>query len=260
MQTRSGGVEIHFEVHGAGPPVMLVHGYPLSGALWDDVVPHLASEYRVIVPDLRGHGRSEPTERVTMEEMADDLLAVLDAADEERPVVLVGMSMGGYVALAFCRRHPERVRGLALVDSRASADGPEAAEKRRATAAQVLEAGTAEDVAEEMAGKLFADGADPGLRARWRESMAATSPTGVAAALRAMADRPDSTAFLRRSDLPLLVTVGSEDGITPPDEARKLAANVGATLEVIDGAGHAAPAERPREVAEALRRFLEEVG
>ena len=260
MHTRSGGADIYFEVHGDGPPVLLVHGYPLTGALWDEVVPHLTTDHRVIVPDLRGHGRSDAVERVSMEEMADDLVAVLEAADEERPVVLVGMSMGGYVSLAFCRRHRERVRGLALVDSRASADSPEAADNRRRTAEQVLEQGSAAGVAEEMAGKLFAEDADPLLRERWRQRMAATAPAGVAAALHAMADRADSTGFLRETDLPLLVVVGSEDRITPAEEARELAEHSGATLEIIEGAGHAAPAERPREVAEALRRFLEGLG
>lgn len=260
MHTRSAGADIYFEVHGDGPPVLLVHGYPLSGALWDDVVPHLAKDHRVIVPDLRGHGRSEATDSVTIDGMADDLVAVLEAADEERPVVLVGMSMGGYVALSFCRRHRERVRGLALVDSRASADTAEAAENRRKTAAQVLEQGTATSVAEGMAGKLFADDVDADLRDRWRERMAATSPEGVAAALHAMADRSDSSDFLRATDLPLLVIVGSEDRITPAEEARTLAEETGATLVVIEGAGHAAPAERPLEVAAALREFLEGIG
>ena len=257
MHTRSGGADLYFEVDGAGPPVLLVHGYPLSGALWSDVVPHLARDHRVIVPDLRGHGRSEAVGRVTMDDMADDLLAVLEAADESRPVVLVGMSMGGYVSLAFCRLHRDRVRALALVDSRAAADSAEAAENRRRTAEQVMREGSAAAIAEEMAGKLFTNDVDRDLRELWRQRMADTPPAGVAAALRAMADRPDSTAFLRETDLPLLIVVGSEDRITPPEEARALAEAAGATLEVIEGAGHAAPAERPQEVAAALRRFLE---
>src|SRR5690606_1304404 len=114
METRSGGVRIHFSVHGTGAPVLLVHGYPLSGELWDGVLPYFQTDHRLIVPDLRGHGRSEVADRAEMDDLADDLLAVLEAADEHRPVVLVGMSMGGYAALAFCRRHRERVRALAL--------------------------------------------------------------------------------------------------------------------------------------------------
>ena len=143
METRSGGVRIHFEVHGQGPPVLLVHGFPLSGRLWDRVCELLATDHRVIVPDLRGHGRSDATDSASMDDYAQDLVAVLDAADESRPVVLVGMSMGGYVCFAFCRRHGKRVRGLALVDSRAGADSVEAAEGRHRTAERVLREGSA---------------------------------------------------------------------------------------------------------------------
>jgi 3-oxoadipate enol-lactonase len=256
MQTHSDGTKLHFEVHGQGEPVLLVHGYPLSGRLWDEVVEQLADEYRLIVPDLRGHGASEASPKADMGVYADDLIAVLDAADEGRPVVLVGMSMGGYVCFEVCRRHRARVRALALVDSRADPDTPEAAEARRRTAERVLSEGSAV-VAEEMAGKLFAPGAPADLRARWRGLMAATAPEGIAAALRAMADRPDSRSLLTELDLPVLVVVGAEDSITPPDGARKMAQSVGAPLELVPGAGHMTPVEKPVEVAQALRRFLE---
>lgn len=262
METVSNGIRIRFEVHGGGAPVLLVHGYPLSGALWDEFIPHLESDFRLIVPDLRGHGGSEAGDSAGMDELADDLVAVLEAADEGRPVVLVGMSMGGYAALAFCRRHRQRVRALALVDSKAGADTQEAADKRRETAARVLREGSAAvaDVAKEMAGKLFAPGVDPSLRDAWRERMAGTSPTGIAAALRGMADRPDSSDLLRELGVPVLVVVGEEDEITPVEGAREMAAASGARLEIVEGAGHAAPVERPREVAAVLRSFLEGLG
>lgn len=258
METRSSGIAIHFEVHGQGPPVLLVHGYPLSGRLWDGIIPTLAKDFRLIVPDLRGHGRSDASDAATMDDYAEDLRAVLTAADESRPVVLVGMSMGGYVSLAFCRRYRERVRGLALVDSRASADSVEAAEARHRTAERVLREGSA-FVADEMVGKLFAPGAPLDLRERWRTRMAGTSPRGVAAALRAMAGRPDSEPLLRELGVPLLVVVGAEDAITPVEGAREMAQMATGTLEIIPGAGHMTPAEKPEIVAAALRRFLEEI-
>ena len=258
METRSEGPRIHFEVHGNGTPVLLVHGYPLSGRLWDGVVDQLSASYRLIVPDLRGLGRSEATDTASMDDYAEDLRAVLAAADEARPVVLVGMSMGGYVALAFCRRYPDRVRGLALVDSRAGADSVEAAEARQRTAERVLREGSAV-VADEMVAKLFASGAPADLRERWRGRMAATSPIGVAAALRAMASRPDSEPLLRELGVPLLVVVGAEDELTPAEGARAMAQAGAGTLEIIPGAGHMAAAEKPEIVAGALRRFLDEV-
>lgn len=258
METRSDGIRIHFEVHGEGPPVLLVHGYPLSGRMWDGVVERLSAHYRLIVPDLRGHGRSESGDPASMEDQAEDLRAVLEAADESRPVVLVGMSMGGYVSLAFCRRYRDRVRGLALVDSRAGADTSEAAEKRRRTAEQVLQAGSA-SVAEEMAEKLFAPGAPAHLREQWRSRMAATSPQGIAAALRGMAARPDSEPLLRELGLPVLVVVGAEDQITPVEGAREMAQAAGGALEIVPGAGHITPVENPDAVAGALQRFLDQI-
>ena len=259
METRSGGSRIYFEVHGDGPPVLLVHGYPLSGRLWDGVVEPLASDHRLIIPDLRGHGRSDATDSVSMDDLAQDLLAVLEAADESRPVVLVGMSMGGYVCFAFCRHHPLRVRGLVLVDSRAGADSVEAAEGRQRTAERVLREGSGV-VADDMLGKLFASGASSDLRERWRSRMAATSPRGIAAALRAMASRPDSEPLLGELNVPVLVIVGAEDEITPVEGARGMAQTAGGTLEIIPGAGHMAAAEKPESVAAALRRYLEEIG
>lgn len=261
MEARSNNLRLHFEVQGAGAPVLLVHGYPLSGRLWDDVATHLADDYRLIIPDLRGHGASEAAASATMEEQARDLMAVLDAADEQRPVVLVGMSMGGYVALAFCRLFWERVRGLVLVNSRAEADSLEAAEARRATAETVLERGAAgvSEVADSMVEKLFADSTNAVLRQEWRVRMAATDPVGMAAALRGMADRPDSTALLKELKVPMLMVGGEEDVITPAEGVRQMAEEVGAALEIIPGAGHMTPVERPAEVAEALREFLERV-
>ena len=165
--------------------------------------------------------------------------------------------MGGYVAFAFARRNPERVRALALVDTRAEPDTAEAARGRLATAERVLREGS-RVVADDMVGKLFAASAPEALRARWHAVMAATPPQGVAAALRGMAARPDSLDTLRSLGRPVLVVVGAEDAVTPVESARRMADAVpGARLETVDGAGHMAVVERPDAVAGALRRFLE---
>lgn len=259
METQSGDVRIHFRIRGDGPPVLLVHGYPLSGDLWDGVAERLADSYRLIIPDLRGHGRSESSDSARMDEQADDLVAVLGTAGEDRPVVFVGMSMGGYVAFAFCRKYPDRVRGLVLVDSRTEADSGEAAAARLRTAEKVLAEGAA-SVSDDMAEKLFAAESPADLRESWRTRMAATSPRGIAAALRGMAERPDSGTLLAELQLPVLVIVGAEDRITPVDGARAMAQAANATLEIIPRAGHISPVENPDAVAAALRRFLAKIG
>lgn len=256
MKIRAGGVEIAYEVYGEGEPVLLVHGFPLSSALWDDVVDRLKGKWKLIVPDLRGHGASEAGEARDMGRYASDLAAVLRATEETRPVVLVGMSMGGYVALEFYRRYRGRVRALALVDSRAARDTPEAASGRLETADKVIRDGSGV-VANAMVEKLFAAGASRELRERWRSVMTATPRQGVATALRAMAARPDSRRLLKQATIPILIVVGAEDAITPPSEARSMAAGTGAgRIVVIPGAGHMTPVEQPEELARVLDEFL----
>lgn len=257
MDVLVGGVRLYYEVHGEGEPLLLVHGFPLSGRMWDGVVSALRDRYRLVVPDLRGHGRSGVTERADMARYADDLVAVLDAAGVAGPVAVAGMSMGGYVAFELCRRHPDRVRALALIDTRAQPDTPEVARGRMETAERVLEEGS-DMVATGMVDRLFAPEASAELRAEWRRRMQATTPMGVAAALRAMASRSDSGPTLEAVDLPVLVVVGEEDAITPPEEARRMAmAARRARFVTVSAAGHMAPVEQPREVAEALRDFLD---
>ncbi len=257
MAKASGEVELHHETTGEGEPVLFLHGFPFTGALWRPVVERLADGWRCIVPDLRGMGRSPATGAAGMDDYADDLARLLDTLGETRPVAVVGMSMGGYVAFALARRHPERVRALALVDTRAEPDTEEGARGRLATAERVLREGS-RVVADDMVGKLFAASAPEDLRSRWHAVMAATPPQGVAAALRGMAARPDSLETLRTFGRPVLVVVGAEDTVTPVESARRMAEAVpGARLETLPGAGHMAVVERPDAVAGALRRFLD---
>jgi 3-oxoadipate enol-lactonase len=256
MKATVGGVELHYDVHGEGEPVLLVHGFPLSRRMWDGVVEGLRDGWRLIVPDLRGHGDSEASHEATMRVYADDLAALLDEIGETRPVVIVGLSMGGYIALELYRRHRERIRAMVLADTRATPDTPEAARVRRQTAEEVLRDGSGV-VAEGMVERLFAPSSSAALREEWKEIMARTPPTGAAAALRAMADRPDSRALLKRISVPVLAIVGAEDVITPASDARAIAeAAPDARLKVIPGAGHMSPVERPAEFVAALREFL----
>jgi pimeloyl-ACP methyl ester carboxylesterase len=191
-----------------------------------------------------------------MGRFASDLRALLDLLGEKRPAVIVGLSMGGYVALEFYRRYPRRVRALVLADTRATRDSPDAARAREESAREVLRDGS-RALAGAMAERLFAPTTPAALREEWREIMAATPPAGAAAALRAMAVRPDSRRLLQRMRVPVLAVVGAEDVITPASDARAIAeAAPDARLRVISGAGHMSPAERPDEFAAVLREFL----
>jgi pimeloyl-ACP methyl ester carboxylesterase len=253
------GRRIHCEIRGDGPPILFVHGFPLSGRLWRAVVAGLEDDYRCIVPDLRGHGASEPTPSATMAGYADDLAQLLDALGVGGPVTVVGMSMGGYVAFEFCRRHPDRVRALVLANTRAQADTADAAANRRDTARRVLEEGSG-IVADAMLPKLFGPGASEELKTEWRRIMSETPPAGVAAAQHAMASRPDSFGTLADLERPVLIIAGGEDVITPPSDAEQMnQAASDSRLEVIRDAGHMAAVEKPAELVGILRSFLAEV-
>jgi len=252
-------LSLYYDVHGAGDPIVFLHGFPLSGKLWEPMVPALRREYRLIIPDLRGHGRSQASTTVTMARFADDLASLLASIGETRAVVLVGMSMGGYISFECLRRHPARVRALVLTNTRAQADSPEDARMRREMSRRVSREGSAV-VARAMIPKLFGPQAPNDLRARWREILAATEPVGVIAALEALAVRPDSFATLASMSCPALIVAGENDAITPPEDARRMkqAART-SRLEVLAGAGHMAPVERPELFLAALRSFVDEL-
>lgn len=238
------------------PPILFIHGFPLSGAMWRPLADLLRSDHRLIIPDLRGFGDSEAGDSASMARYVDDCLALLDAIGERRPVTVAGMSMGGYIAFEFFRRARRRVASLILIDTRPGADAEESRKARLATAAKVLAQGSAV-VADAMIDKLFAPESPPDLKARWRRLMLSADPRGVAAALHAMADRPDSTPDLPRIDVPALIIVGEHDSITPPADSQAMHAAIpGSVLEIIPDAGHMAVVEQPQRVADALRRFL----
>jgi YbgC/YbaW family acyl-CoA thioester hydrolase len=253
------GVSLAVEVRGDGPAVLFIHGYPLDHTIWTHQIAALEGWCR-IAPDLRGMGGSDaPDLGYSMETYAADLAELLDllGADD---VVLVGLSMGGYVAFEFLRRWRRRVRGLVLVDTRAEADTPEARRSRDAAAGTAKEQGAAA-IAEAMLPKVLGASTLAGAPAtveRVRTMMAATPVAGIVGALGAMRDRPDSTPLLAELDgLPTLVIVGDEDELTPPTQARAMADAIpGASLVVIRSAGHLPTLERPSETTDAIVAFL----
>ena len=256
------GIELAYEVSGVGSPVVLLHGFPFNRTLWREQVESLGERYRVITPDLRGHGETGATpDPATMEEMAGDVAALLDDLRITR-VVLGGLSMGGYVALAFHRLFPERVRALVLAHTRPQADTDEARLAREETAARALADGM-HTIADAMLPKLLAPSTQderPEVVARVREMILNTDARGAASALRGMAVRADQTEFLREINCPTLIVVGSLDRITPVADAELMHRLIrGAQLEVIAGAGHVSNIERPAEFNRALENFLREL-
>jgi pimeloyl-ACP methyl ester carboxylesterase len=257
-----GGVSLAVAERGSGPTLLFLHGFPLDGSMWNAQLEAFSDRYRVVVPDLRGFGASDSPDALTdglttMEQLADDVAALLDALAIATPVVLAGLSMGGYVAWQFWRRHPERLRGLLLCNTRALADAPEVARGRLQTAETVLSQGP-QVMAEPMLRRLFAPEtwrAKPDLVEAMRRIIHQASPRGVAAALRGMAERPDVTDWLPRIAVPTLLVGGEHDGISPPEEMRAIAARMPrAEYREVAAAGHMAPYERP----EAFNSLVED--
>ncbi len=253
---------------GKGHPIVFLHGFPLDHTMWESQFDSFASSYRVIAPDLRGFGGStlptpEPEKAVSMmAEMADDVVQHLEWLEIKEPVVVCGLSMGGYVAFEFWRRHRTRLAGLILCDTRAAPDTPEAAQGRHETAAKLLAEGNTESLTAGMIPKLFAPLSiekQPDIVEKTRQVMLATSPVGAAAALRGMAERIDFRPKLANMTQPTLVIVGEHDAISSPEEMRSFAEQIPeATLEVIPRAGHMSPMENPGPVNAAIRKFLSE--
>lgn len=254
------GVRLNFLDEGTGEPLVFVHGFPLDHTMWQPQIDHFRASHRVIAPDLRGFGKSGVTPgRVTMDQFADDIVSLLDAAGVPGPVNLCGLSMGGYIALSMVARYPQRIRRLILCDTRSIGETPEAAEGRRKLAAKVLELGP-QVVAEAMAERLLA----PETRARSPEildrliaTILKTDREGIAAASHGMADRPDRTADLAKIKAPTLVLVGEHDIISPAEEMRVLSTRIpNARFVLIRDAGHMAPLEKPEVANEAIALFL----
>jgi pimeloyl-ACP methyl ester carboxylesterase len=246
-------VQLYFRETGQGAPVVLLHGFPLDHTIWEPVVPLLKSHAKLILPDLRGHGRSPGTDGAySMRCLADDILALLDSLHIER-VTLVGHSMAGYVALAFARAYPNRLSGLGFVCSHAAADNLEQRANRLKLARKVARVGV-DFLAKDMAPKLTNR---PELIEPLRELMSKSSKEGAIGALKGMADRPDSTEYLSMIAVPAVVIAGTNDVIIPIERAQTMAQLLGrAWLVEVPGAAHLPMMESPEVVANALRELV----
>jgi pimeloyl-ACP methyl ester carboxylesterase len=245
---------------GAGTPLVLLHAFPLDGRMWAPQVEALAGTYQVIVPDLRGFGaaKDQAVEEAGMALLADDVARLLDDRGLDR-VVLGGLSLGGYVALAFMGRHPDRVSGLVLLDTKATADDDQAREDRLKMADRVLAEGT-DFVPEVMLPRLLGETTrehEPEVVEKVAALIREQAPEAIAGAQRGMAARPATTDALASIGVPTLVVTGEEDAVIGPEIGRELAAAIpGARFLLVEEAGHLVNLERPEIVNEALLDFL----
>jgi len=256
---RTTDAQLFYEVAGSGPPVVLLHPFPLNHNFWSPAASHLSTRYRLLMPDLRAHGSSELGDGpATMPKLAADLAAL---CREERvtKAFFVGVSIGGYLLFEFWRRSREHVAALVLANTRAGAETSESRAARLAIADKVLREGTAGFI-EEMLPRLISPATNdtrPDILDAARRMMQAMSPEDVAGVQQGMAERPDSIPTLKTIDVPALIIAGEDDSV-PRAEAELMREQVrGSQLHVIARAGHYAALEQPDEFGRLLRSFFD---
>ena len=262
-----GDTSLAVQTCGSGQPLVLLHAFPLDHTMWHRILP-LANHLRLIIPDQRGFGLSTESHSKTkplssIMQLADDVAKLLDALYIEEPAVIAGISMGGYVAQHVAARHPEKISHLILIDTKFSADTPEARATRSDLAATVGRVGQ----------KVLADAMVPNLLAATDEARAkpgrveyaqllrtligTQSIATIQAALGALADRPDMSEPMQHFEKPVLLICGKEDTITPPvvmEAMEKLLPQ--GQLVIVSEAGHLPPLEAPTVFHEAVLSFL----
>lgn len=250
----------YIDTGGDGAAVLVLHAFPLNSGMWEPQIEALGDRYRIIAPDLKGFGASSAPEdpsEYSMDAYADEVKGLLDHLGLDR-VVLVGLSMGGYVAFAFWRRHRNAVEALVLADTRAEADPPEGVEKRTNQQQTVVEQGIA-PLVEVLPGALLGETTRNKKEdvVRRAKALMDNPGAGYVGALEAMKQRPDSTGDLAAISVSTLILVGEEDTLTPPEFSRKMHEHIGGSrLVVIPEAGHISNMETPDAFSGALAEFL----
>jgi len=280
-QIRLPDVQLSVSTHGSGLPLLLLHAFPLDHSMWAAQGP-LADHLQLILPDQRGFGGSAQllatltpdSESLTVApvvqsiaQLADDAVALLDALEISQPVVVCGISMGGYVAQHVAVRHPHRVRSLILVDTKLEADTPQAQAARSDLAAKVSRLGVG-ILAEAMiphllAATVYAE-TDPRhiqIATALRRMIVAQPVATIVAVLNALGARPDMVEAMRSVRVPTLLIGGAKDAITPPECLERAQKVINQSrLLIVPNAGHMVPMEAPELFNAAVLAFLQQEG
>ncbi len=262
MQRFIDGISVYDYGDRGHVPIVFIHGFAFSAAMWDHQVAALSKNYYCVTYDSRGLGRSEVGDgQYTIEMFVDDLFRVIDVFELDRPVV-IGLSMGGYVALRAVEREAARFRGLVFCDTKSQADD-DPGKLGRAQAIKTINQEGLQTYASFLVSLCFSEDTQEKRPRLYRDALdqvGRQNPIGVKGCLLAMAGRTDTTAILSKIDLPTLVVVGQNDGLTPPASMRLMQQKIAVSeLAVIEDAGHMSPLENPVAVNRALERFLKSI-
>lgn len=249
------GSSISYIDHGEGQPILLVHGFCGSSRYWEEVIPELAKEYRVIAPDLPGHGISDTLSNgSTIVGMADWIKGLVDELQLGK-FTMFGHSLGGYVTLAFAEKYSSQLNGFSLVHSTAFPDSDEAKKGRVANVEKVKQEGI-HPLIDGLVPKLFApEHKDEKYIERAKEIGYETKPQGVISALQAMKERPDRNYVLENTELPVLLLAGEQDQIIPAEKTFSVT-KPNFTQSLIKGSGHMSMYENSGELIREMQEFL----
>jgi pimeloyl-ACP methyl ester carboxylesterase len=241
-------------------PVILIHGFAEDGAIWDQQVAFLKKDYRLIVPDLPGSGRSSPlTVETTVEQLADNIKAILDA-ESIRQCIMIGHSLGGYITLAFAEQYPERLKAIGLFHSTAYGDTAEKKTARSKSIEFIRKNGSAPFIRQSTP-NLFSETSrkeNPGFVTRLIDRYANFDPDSLIQYYEAMIKRPDRTSVLANFAEPVLFIIGKQDNAVPFEQSlRQSHMPALSHIYILENAGHAGMLEDSAGSNQALHDFLQ---
>ena len=262
MQVEINGITLAYSDTGTGLPIVFLHAFPLNRTMWAEQEAALSSQFRVITIDLRGHGESDaPLWHYSLDQAADDVRALLDQLSITQ-ALFVGLSMGGYILLAFYRKYADRVKGMVLADTKAQADTSEG-KARRFQMAQIAYKQGPSAIADIMLPTLLSPATiqtRPEIAQRIRKMIEGNQISGIVGDLMAMAERPNSGPFLKQITCPTQIIVGELDQATPPADAKLMADQIrNSRLAIIPNAAHLANLEQPKEFTKIVAEFSREL-